>query len=196
MRLLLGFVLMIICSTAIGQTPPTRSWVDSEVKYTDSLGNIIMVYNSLPRGGGSFIELEGKKYSYVIFWTRVINESETPVELDIKFPPDSFAIFPEPGSYIRIFMPADTMSVDKIQVMDYGLSNLQSSVNAWFRKPSMMKKTMRFKEECIFYVAVLFNDVRGSARSALIIKGNDLLYKMGVGPHSALIPCGRIARSE
>jgi hypothetical protein len=192
MRLLTTFILSTICLTVMAQTSPTRTWVDTEVKYTDSYGKVIMVYNSLPKGGGGYIDLAGEKYSYVIFWTRVVNDSPTPLDLVIKFPADSLAIFPSPDSYLRIFLPLDTMTLDKIPLGDYGLNNLQSSANAGFDKPGTLQRTLKFKEECFFYILVLIHQARGTARAALVLKGQDLFYKISIDPQSALIPCGHL----
>ena len=184
---------MVICLPAIGQTTSTRNWVDTEVKYTDSAGKVVMIHNSLPKGGGRYTDSRGKTYSYVIFWTRVINESATPLELAIKFPADPFTIFPSSESHIRIFLPPDTMTLDKIPLGDYGL-NLQSFLDAGFDKPNMLRRTINPKEELLFYIPVLFYQARGSARAALVLKGQDLFFKISVAPDvdSALIPCGHL----
>ncbi len=194
MRQLTTFILLTICLTAIGQTSPTRKWVDTEVKYTDSAGKVVIVHNSLPKGGGGYTDSVGKNYSYVIFWTRVINESDTPVELAIKFPADPFTIFPSPNSHIRIFLPPDTMTLDKVPLYDYGLTNLQSFLDAGFNRPSMLQRTINPKEECLFYIPVLFYQARGTARAALVLKGQDLFFRINIAPDvdSALIPCGQI----
>ena len=68
MRLLATFIFLTISFNASAQINPTRSWVDTEVKYTNSAGKAIKVYNSLPKGGGGYISSGGKDYSYVIFW--------------------------------------------------------------------------------------------------------------------------------
>jgi hypothetical protein len=107
MRLLTTFILLTNCLAAIAQTSPTRKWVDTVVKYTDSTGKVVVVHNSFPKGGGGYTDSTGKKYSYVIFWIRVVNESATPLELAIKFPAHPFTIFPSPDSHKRIFLPPD-----------------------------------------------------------------------------------------
>jgi hypothetical protein len=56
MRLLTTFILLTICLTATGQTSPTRNWVDSEVKYTASPGKVVILQNSLPKGGGGYTD--------------------------------------------------------------------------------------------------------------------------------------------
>lgn len=174
MRHLTTFILLAICLPAIGQT---RNWVDTEVKYRDSAGNVVIVYSSLPKGGGRYTDSRGKTYSYVIFWTRVINESATQLELAIKFPANPFTIFPSPESHIRIFLPSDTMTLDKIPLGDYGL-NLQSFLDAGFDKPGKLQRTINPKEEFLFYIPVLFYQARGSARAALVLKGQDLFLKL------------------
>jgi hypothetical protein len=192
MRLFTTIILMTICLTAIGQTSPTRNWVDTEVKYTDSAGKVVMVYNSLPKGGGGYTDSTGEKYSYVIFWTHVFNESTTPLELAIKFPADPFTIFSSPDSHIRIFLPPDTMTLEKVPLGDYGLTNLQSFLDAGFKTPSMLQRTINPKEDYYFYIPVLIHQARGTARAALVLKGQDLFFKIKIAPDSALIPCGHL----
>src|SRR6266481_5443652 len=108
MRLFTTFSLMTICLTAIGQGSP---WVDTEFKYGDS----IIIQNSVPRAGGDadekcrYTDSVGQKYRYAIFWTRVINETATPLELTINFP----ATLSSPYSHIKLFLPRYTMTDDK-----------------------------------------------------------------------------------
>jgi len=191
MRLLATSLLFTICLTAKAQTSPARNWIDSEVNYTDSAGKVLKVYSSFPRGGGGYTDATGKRYSYVIFWTRVVNESATPLELAIKFPAEPFTIFPSPDSHIRIFLPPDTMTLEKVQFGDYGL-HLQSFLDAGFNKPGTFQRTLNPKEECYFYTPVLIYQARGTARAALVVKGQDLFFRISINPDSALIPCGHL----
>lgn len=62
-------------------------------EYTDSIGKSLIIQNSFPRDG-PYTDPTGKIFGYGIFWTRVINETATLLELTINFPADSFAIFP------------------------------------------------------------------------------------------------------
>ncbi|MFN8266226.1 MAG: hypothetical protein U0T11_09175 [Chitinophagaceae bacterium] len=191
-RILVTFILLTIYFTVIAQTTPARSWVDTEIKYTDSLGKTIKVYNSLPKGGGGYISSGGKDYSYVIFWTRIVNESATPLKMTIKFPADSLSIFPSPNSYIKLLIPSDTMTLEKVSLGDYGLTNLKSILDNGFRKPSILKRTLNPKEEYLFYIPIFIHQARGTARTSFILKGHDLFYRVGIDPYSTLIPCGRI----
>jgi hypothetical protein len=196
MRLLTIFILLTICLTAIGQTSSTKKGVDTEATYTDSAGKVVIVHNSFPKGVGRYTDSAGKNYGYLIFWTRVINESDTPLQLSITFPADPFTIFPSPDEHIRIFLPPDTMTVEKIPLYSYGLTNLQSSLDAGFDKPSMLEKTINSKEEYLFYIPVLIYESRerSSARAALVLRGQDLFFRISMVPDvdSALIPCGQL----
>jgi hypothetical protein len=55
MRLLTTFTLLTICVTAIGQTFP----IDTEFKYTDSNGKVVIIQNSFPKAGGDADEKSG-----------------------------------------------------------------------------------------------------------------------------------------
>jgi hypothetical protein len=192
MKLLTTFILLTICLTAMAQTSPARNWVDTELKYTDAAGRVVMLYNSFPKGGGAYLNAAGKKYSYVIFWTRVINESATPLELAIQFPANPFTIFPSPDSHIRIFLPPDTMTLEKVALGDYGLTNLQGFLDTGFNKPGMLQRTINPKKECFFYIPVLIYQARGTARAALVLKGQDLFFRISIDKDAASIPCGQL----
>lgn len=192
MRLLTTFIFLTISFTVSSQTTPARSWVDSEVKYTNSAGKAIKVYNSLPKGGGGYINSGGKDYSYVIFWTRIVNESTTPLKMTVKFPTDSFSIFPSSNSYIKLLIPSDTMTLDKISLGDYGLTNLKSILDNGFYKPSILERTLNPKEEYLFYIPIFIHQAQGTARTSFIVKGHDLFYRVSIDSYSTLIPCGRV----
>lgn len=192
MRILVTFILFLVFLKATGQVGPTRNWVDSEAKYADVSGNSVMFTNSLPKGGGVKY-YNGQKYSYVIFWTRIQNQSATQMELQIKFPDVTF--FQSPESHIKIVLPKDTMTNEKIQLFDYGLTNLQSLLHDESNQLGVLQKKIPPKEDYFFYVPVFIHEVhedRGTARAALVFKGQNLLYKITIGSDTALIPCGSL----
>jgi hypothetical protein len=152
----------------------------------------VIFTNSLPKGGGDYKYYIGEKYSYVIFWTRINNQSATPMELVIEFPPNSQTIFKSAESHIKIFVPKDTMTIEKIQLGDYGLTQLQSLLDASANQSSILQKTIYPKDNYFFYVPVFIHEARGTARAAFVLKGQDLFFKISIGADAALIPCGRI----
>ena len=186
MKLVASFILLLACLTTTGQA--TRNWIDSEVKYTDSKGNLVKLIHSFPKGGGQVYH-NGKKYSYVVFWTRVFNQSATPIELQIKFPEVTY--FKSPESYIKIVLPKETMNIDKVQLFDYGLTNLQSLVDDKSNQLSMLQKKISPKEDYLFYLTVFIHtEGNGPSRSKFELKNKDLFYKISIGSDTTVIPSG------
>jgi len=190
MKLVVSLILLLAYLNAASQVGPTRNWIDSEVKFTDSKGNLVKFIHSLPRGGG-LVFLKGKKYGYVVFWTHVINQSATPIELQVKLPEVTY--FKSPDSYIHIVLPRETMNQEKVQLFDYGLTNLQSLVNDEIHPISFLKKKINPQEDYYFYQAVLIHiNVSGSARAKFEVKDKNLFYKISRGSDTTLIPCGSL----
>ena len=193
MKLFISVFLLFVYLNAKGQVGPPRNWVDSEVKHTDSNGNSVMMTNSLPKGGGVVYQ-NGKKYGYVVFWTRMSNQSATPIELKVKFPEVTF--FKSPDSYIKIVLPKETMKIEKEQLFDYGLTNFQSLLNDESNQLGILQKKISPKEDYLFYVTV-FIHIEGSgpagpARAKFELNDKELLYKISIGSDTTLIPCGSL----
>jgi hypothetical protein len=75
-------------------------------EYTDSMGKRLIILNSF-RKGGPYTDPKGISYGKVIFWTRLINETDNPLELKIDFPVDSFEVPGLPGKYYKLLVPPD-----------------------------------------------------------------------------------------
>jgi len=190
MRLFIPVFLLFVYLNANGQVGPLRNWVDSEVKHKDSKGNSVMMTNSLPKGGGVVYQ-NGKKYGYVVFWTRMSNQSATTIELKVKFPEVTF--FKSPDSYIKIVLPKETMKIEKEQLFDYGLTNLQSILNDESNQLGILQKKIGSKEDYLFYVTVFIHiEGGGSARAKFELNDKELLYKISIGSDTTLIPCGSL----
>jgi hypothetical protein len=159
----------------------------TEIKYSDSTGKGIIIQNSLPRGN-KYVDPIGRISVYGIFWTRVINETDTPFELTINFPADSFAIPAVPNSYLKVFLPPDTMTLNKESSYNYGVKDLESFLDTGLNKPTMLHRTINPKEECIFCIGALPG---GGSRAGFVLKGQDLFYRINLIP-DLLIPCGQI----
>ena len=196
MRLLTTLTLLTICLPSIGQTFSTKkaltiytgTYIDTEYRYTDSTGIDVIVQNSF-RKGGQYIDPAGKEFFSVIYWYRVINETATPLELTINFPADSFATSPSPDSYLKAFLPLDTMTLDKEGLYAYGATGLKSFLDTGLNKPTMMQRTINPKEAFLFYIGVLYHQAYASSRAELVLKGKDVFYEVG----GIEIPCGQIA---
>jgi len=190
MKLLVSFFVLFLYVNSYGQIEPTRNWVDSELKHTDFSGNSVKFINSFPRGGG-VVYKNGEKYSYVVFWTRVYNQSVTPLEFRVNFPEITY--FNSPEFYIQIVLPKETMSMDKVQSFDYGLTNLQSLLNDESKQLSFIQKKINPNEDYIFYTAVFIHGERwGPVRTKFELKNHDLFYKISMGSDTTIIPCGSL----
>ena len=157
---------------------PNERNIHTKYEYTDSIGKRLIIQNSFPRGG-PYTDPNGKEYFKVIFWTRLINETDNPLELKIDFPEDSFEVPWLPGKYYKVLAPPDTMIIDKEPLYDFGLTGLKSFLDNSIHKPSSLKRTINPKESSGFYVVILFdNGVPGPIRTGLSIKGQNLFYRI------------------
>jgi hypothetical protein len=147
-------------------------------EYADSMGKRLIIENSFSRGI-KYTEPNGKEYSKIMFWTRIINETEKVLELKIDLPVYSYEVPTLPGKYFKILIPSDTMTPDKEALQDYGMKDLKSFLDTSIYKPSYLKRTINPNESGGFYVVLLFdNGVSGPTRTGLSIKGQNLFYKV------------------
>jgi hypothetical protein len=162
----------------------------SKYEYTDSIGRSLIIQNSLPRGGLKYTDRNGDVYVYAVFWTRITNETDNPLELKIDFPVDSYEIPFLPGKYFKILVPPDTMTLDKEPVFNYGLTDLGSFLDKSIHKSSSLKRTINPKESSGFYVVMLclIEGAHGTLRTGLSLKGQNLFYRI----NDKEIHCGSI----
>lgn len=175
--------------------------------HSETASQGVIIQNSLPKGD-RHTDSSGKIFGIAIFWTRVINNTANPLELTIHFPVDSLEILSSPDSYLKLFLPADTMTLDKVPLYNYGVTGLRSYLDTGLNKPSKLQRTIHPKEESLFYIGVLryqvpdqapdtrrpeLHQARGGViRTALVLKEQDLFYRISIDLDSTLIPCGRI----
>lgn len=174
-------------------------YIYTDTTYASSTGKGITIQNSGPKGGNiepetPYIDSTGKKYFYAAFWTRIINQTNTVLEFKVNFPGDSFPLSPPSDSYLKLFIPTDKMTVDKLPLFNYGLTGMKSFVDTNFNNATTFQKTIEPNEEHMFYIVTISYQAGGPARSALILKEKELFYRISMGSHGPLeIPCGKIA---
>jgi len=100
--------------------------------------------------------------------------------LKIDFPVDLYKVPGLRGSYYKILIPSDTMTIDKEPLYDYGMTGLKSFLDNNIHKPSSLKRTINPKESSGFYVVLLSltkEITPGSTlRTGFTLKGQDLFY--------------------
>ncbi|WP_289659844.1 hypothetical protein [Flavobacterium panacagri] len=51
----------------------------TKYEYIDSEGKNLIIQNSFPKGGVRYTDPNGNEYIYAVFWTRIINETSSPI---------------------------------------------------------------------------------------------------------------------
>ena len=189
MRISVLFILSLFYISTYGQVGPIRNWIDTEVNYSLANQKDLIFTHSLPKGGGLYY-LKGIKYSHVIFWTRIHNQTATPIKLQLTFPDITY--LQSPNAHVKILLPKDTMSYEKEQLFNYGLTNLESLLNDNSKQVKTLKKTIDPKKDYYFYIPVFMHEINGIARASIVLKGEKLFYKISIGKDTAFIPCGSL----
>ncbi len=178
------------CGQISKSTPET---VDKETinslrkyEYADSMGKRLIIENGFPKGGMKYIDSNGDSYNYIVFWTRIINETDNTLELKMNVPVDSYEVPSLPGKYYKILIPPDTMTPEKIPLLNYGLTGLKSFLDNNIHKSSSLKRTINSKESSGFYVVMLslttelMTEGRAGStlRTGLSLEGQNLFYRI------------------
>ncbi len=187
---LLIFVIALLFSC--NQTPktPETETVNAlrKYEYADAIGKRLIIENSSSRGGQQYTDPDGNVYTYVIFWTRISNETEKPVALEIGFPVTRYEIPGLPNNNYQILVPPDTMTVDKERSYDYGFSGLKSFLDNNIHKPSLIKRTINPKESTGFYAFILSQWPEDAPhfvlRTGLHLDGENLFYQVSRYDHT------------
>jgi hypothetical protein len=173
--------------------------VHTKYEYTDSIGKRLIIQNGLPRGGSRYTDPNGVVYGYAIFWTRIINETDNPLELQIDFL-DSYEVPSLPGKYFKLLVPPYTVTSDKEAMFNYGLTDIDSFLDTNIHRPSSLKRTINPKESSGFFVvklSLISEGPRGGGdilRTGLNLKGQDLFYRVSV--YNSTAPLSIISEKE
>jgi len=220
-RLYTLFLMFVFCNSCGGQNKPdvakeiskaeskniftspgSNETYHTKYEYTDSIGKSLIIQNSFPRGG-LYKAPNGNAYAKAIFWTRIINETDNPLELTIDFSGDSYefpgSVGSSVSSYYKILVPPDTMTPDKERIYDYDLTDLKYFLENSIDKPSSLKRTINPKESSGFYVVRLLikpksssrrekADGNGTTRAGFSLKGQNLFYAL----NGKEIQCGKV----
>ncbi|MCR9248900.1 MAG: hypothetical protein NXI20_00695 [bacterium] len=190
MRFTLFTILFISISTFIFGQGLDSKW------YSEYSTNGIKIQNSFPKGGPYTGPTEDMfNPSYLVFFTRITNETGSPLEIELNFSADSIPIPDSPGTYMKLFLPSDTMSMKKQSLFSYGLTELGS-----FNKPTQLERRINPNEDCLFYVVAFFYQTdkdmwrqeRGGNRAELVLNGEELIYK--IPPQVTSLLCGKITK--
>lgn len=155
----------------------------TKYEYADSKGGNLIIQNSFPKGGTKYTAPDGEVYYYAVFFTRIINETDNPLELKISFPADSYELPSLPGEYFKILLPPNKMTLDKEPLFNYGLTELESFLDNNRNKSSALNSIIGPKNSTYFYVLRL-NSVKsdlqsnGSIRAEFSLKNQNLYFNV------------------
>jgi hypothetical protein len=194
MRSTFYVIFFLLAST--GVTAQAYLYSDTTYHISGNKSEVVIIQNSLPKGG-RYTDPAGKDFGYVVFWTRLRNETAAPLELTINFTADAFKDLLGAGSLFKIFLPPDTMRLDKELLYDFGATGLKSFLDAGLNKPTRLQRTINPKEDCYFYIGILIHALppgSGALRTGLVLKDKQLFYRIRSSgqPDSALVACGQI----
>lgn len=166
-----------------------RNWIYSKVNYSVSPDNSTFITNSLPRGGG-VVYHKGKEYNYFVFWTSILNNSPSTLEIQIKFP--SLNFFNSNKSHFIATLTKAKMTSEKIQEFDYGLTDIPSLLKVESNQLKQLTNRISSQKEILFYVPVFISKTKWPVRAELILKDKQLFYKIAAGTDTVIVPCGGI----
>jgi hypothetical protein len=210
-------LMVVLCTSCEGQNKPEaqKDNIQSESKdvvtstgpngsyhtqyaYTDSDSRRLIIQNSYPRGE-LYTGPDGQQYTKVIFWTRIINETNNALKLAIDFSGDAYEI---PGSvessvvrYYKLIILPDTLTRDKESLHNYGLNFDPTD----FGKPSSLNRTVHPNDSSGFFViklykiseedrAIVKRGGSGVSRAGFSIKGQDVFWTL----NGKAFLCGKI----
>ncbi len=146
------------------------------------------IQNSYPKGGLKYIAPNGNTYTYVIFWTRITNETARKLEVAVNLPNDSFTIPSSPRLNFYFYFPNRKMTLEKEPLPDYGL-DLKSYLDENWNVPSDETKTILPNTSYLLYHVVLSDKgLNGVVRAGFELQDKKLFYKI----NDLEINCGSI----
>jgi hypothetical protein len=182
-------LLVLLSLNLYGQSVQNKNWEYSKVVYNSSANNKIIITNSLPKGGG-IISYEGKEYNYFIFWTSIRNEASLPLDLKIKFP--TIITFKSKESYAKVAFTKSTMTIDKVQEFDYGLTGIRSLLNNESNQLKELNNRISPFKNYLFYSAIFIHKTKWPVRAEYIVKDKKLFYKITADTDVVMVPCGSL----
>lgn len=128
------------------------SYIHTIANYTDAKGKGIIIHNSYPKGGP--INTPAGRYGHAVFWSRIINKTDTTVELNLNFPADSIVVEPATNTHFKLLVPLDIMTPDKRSKFGFGLKYMETFVvKTFINRVNFKEKLNRMKMLCsmLFY---------------------------------------------
>ncbi len=169
----------IVISTQQNSNKDYEKFIDTKFEYVDSIGRSLIIENSLPRGGLNYTDKYEKDYIYFIFWSKITNETNNCFEFKLEFSKDNYELPSSSDNKFKIMFAREKMEIDKLQLFDYGLSNLKMTLDNELQNSYKLQGTINSNETNSFYVIILFEkSLEEIVRTGLRLKDNNLYYRV------------------
>jgi len=189
---LLTILLFYLISNSVFGQDKAIDW------YYEHTNSEVLLQTSFPKGGPyPGPTTEHYNHSYLVFFSRMENISQKPVRFQLEFSAQEIAIPNAPEARMKVFLPSETMTPEKVSQFSYGITTLDL-----LQQTTQFQKTLQPGEDCYFYLVAFFyqthpnplNEYRGGNRAAILLDGQDLVFTME--PQVASSVCGQWAFKE
>ncbi|CAL2078717.1 hypothetical protein [Tenacibaculum sp. 190524A02b] len=182
MKFLINSVLFLWSCFVVGQEFYT------DVTYADIVNKGIRIQNSYPKGGQKCKAPNGREYVYLVFWTRISNEMEADITIEIEALNHSFVIPSAPNTEFKVYIPTEKMTLEKEKQKDYGL-NLALFLDHNLNTSSKLIENIPAKGSLLFYsIVIATQGINGVVRAGFELHEQNLIYNL----NNYKVPCGSI----
>ncbi|MEM6380757.1 MAG: hypothetical protein AAF705_21420 [Bacteroidota bacterium] len=187
---------------------PIEAQVHTTYSYLDENEKGIIILNGYPKGGGEiepggirgYNDHRGIHYGSAIYWSCFINQTDSPMELSATFPSDSFLVPNKTDAFYKLFLPSDTLEVERISLYNYGIEGLKTFLDENFDQGSSIQRNIAPGDSCYIYINSLMhmpNSRHGGIRSGFFLKGEELHYRFTINPEGKMeFACGSLVAME
>ncbi len=110
-----------------------------------------------------------------------------PLELKIKFPTN--ISFQAKESIAKVVFTKSTMTLDKVQELDYGLAGIPTLLTKELKD---LNNRISPSNNYLFYTAIFIHKTKWPVRAEYIVNDKKLFYKITAGTDVVMVPCGSL----
>lgn len=160
-------------------SPNPAHFLDTQLEYSDSMGNSLLIQNSLPKEGQKYRDSEDNEFTYAVFWSQITNNTEQRIDLTINFPKAPQQFFDSLDLNFRLILPPVSMSTSKKSELNYGLSNIDLILDNSLKQAPSLKKEIEPNQSEMFYIIVLTNQgLDGTIRAGFSLDNQELFFRL------------------
>lgn len=166
-------------------------YIDTTYTYHDKKGRKLVIQNSTPKGGLPYYDEADNEYFYYVFWTRITNDSDDALTIQINFPGDALETQGTPDTRFHLIVPSkEKMKPTYVPFFTYGFKDVRELLRKKLGKPSRLQKKIRPRSSAMFYVVTVADRIpKGIQKNGISLKGTALQYIINGNEFA----CGRLS---